>query len=524
MAELNFKTLVSIISLLLIPYLYVRRYQTQKADALYAKQFNCQPLKTLPYKWPLGLDLLWTAYQHAMEGRILRFFNMLISTMPPTFEQKLLGLSGIDTLDPKNIEAVLGTQFTAFGMGDRPEVWYPLIGPGIFTQDGEDWKHSRDLLRPLFLSKRVDNFHEVQESVEALIERIPDGKIVDFQPLFFRFTLDTTTYLLFGRSIRSLADEDGEAQAFGDAFRVSQDYLAHRGRLGPLHWMLNTKKFRDANATVHRWIDGEIKEALGVYNSKEKDATARKSTDYGFLGSLMDESQDPKVLRDALLNVLLAGRDTTACLLTWTMRLLVKHGKVMDKLKEEIKRTVGVGEDARTPDRNDVKRMFYLSYVLKEVLRLYPSVPINSRTAVKTTILPTGGGPDGTAPVFVKKGTPIGYAVYAMHRRKELYGSDAENFRPERWDPNEASNEVDLKNIGWGYLPFNGGPRVCIGQEFALLEASYAIIRLLQTFRDFEYDPAKEMPAVWEERHDLTLVLASGEGCWIRAKSYASST
>lgn len=79
-------------------------------------------------------------------------------------------------------------------------------------------------------------------------------------------------------------------------------------------------------------------------------------------------------------------------------------------------------------------------------------------------MLPTGGGSDGTAPVYVKKGAAVGYAVYAMHRRKELYGSDAEVFRPERWDPN-VNNEVDLKNIGWGYLPFNGGPRVCIGRK-----------------------------------------------------------
>ena len=98
------------------------------------------------------------------------------------------------------------------------------------------------------------------------------------------------------------------------------------------------------------------------------------------------------------------------------------------------------------------------------VLRLYPSVPLNGRAATKTTVLPTGGGPDGKAPVFVKKGTAVGYAVYIMHRRKELYGNDAESFRPERWDPN-IDNEVNLKGIGWGYLPFNGGPRVCIGRK-----------------------------------------------------------
>lgn len=256
-------------------------------------------------------------------------------------------------------------------MGDRPAVWYPLIGPGIFTQDGEDWKHSRGLLRPLFLSKRLDNFLEVQESVEALIRCIPDGEIVDFQPLFFRFSLDTTTYLLFGRSIRSLADENEEAEAFSESFRISQDYLAHRGRMVPLHWMLNNKTFRDANATVHKWIDGEIKEALAVHNSEDTSAEKRTKTDYGFLGSLIEETDDPKVLRDALLNVLLAGRDSTGCLLTWTIRLLVKHGNVMAKLREEIRTILGIGDRAKSPSRNDMKKMIYLSYILKEGM-LFP--------------------------------------------------------------------------------------------------------------------------------------------------------
>jgi len=166
----------------------------------------------------------------------------------------------------------------------------------------------------------------------------------------------------------------------------------------------------------------------------------------------------------------------------------VKHQNVLSKLRNEIKSIVGVGDEARRPDRNDIKKMLYLTYVLKEgklsrlprqchqsnkpsadsdyctVLRLYPSVPINSRAAVKTTILPTGGEPEGKSSIFVKKGASGGYCVYAMHRRKDLYGSDAEMFRPERWDPNE-NNKVNLKNIGWGYLPFNGGPRVCLGRK-----------------------------------------------------------
>ena len=95
----------------------------------------------------------------------------------------------------------------------------------------------------------------------------------------------------------------------------------------------------------------------------------------------------------------------------------------------------------------------------RTVLRLYPSVPVNSREATKLTILPVGGGPDGKSPVLVRPGQAVGYSVYAMHRRKDIYGEDADQFRPERWE------DESLSNIGWGYLPFNGGPRICLGRE-----------------------------------------------------------
>lgn len=92
-------------------------------------------------------------------------------------------------------------------------------------------------------------------------------------------------------------------------------------------------------------------------------------------------------------------------------------------------------------------------------LRLYPQIPVNVRVAVRTTTLPRGGGPDGTAPVLIRKGTGVGTSIYHMHRRKDLYGPDAEEFRPERWEGNE------LDQIGWGFMPFHGGPRICLGRE-----------------------------------------------------------
>ncbi|KAH8596265.1 putative cytochrome P450 alkane hydroxylase [Bisporella sp. PMI_857] len=462
------------------------------------------------YRWPLAVDIILKTFAANRNNQLLRLFVEVTTKLPHTFEQKLLGAIGINTLDPKNIESLLSTQFDAFTFGDRAKVFAPLLGQGIFTQDGDDWKRSRDLLRPLFLSNRVDHFVQIKQHVEKFVSNIPEGQIVDFQPLFFRFTLDTTTFLLFGRALHGLGSYDPASEEFAEGFRVAQAFLARRARLGPFYWLIGGKEFNDACATVHNFLDGIIKEAVATYHLN------KPGVDYGFLGSLIQFTQDPKVLRDQTLNVLLAGRDTTACCLTWALRLLVKHQDVLAKLRKEIKRIVGVGVNAQHPDRHDLKKMRYLSYVLKEVLRLYPSVPINNRGCAKTTLLPIGGGKDGTSPVLVRAGQPVGYCPYVMHRRKELYGNDAEKFRPERWDP-EENNEVNLKSIGWGWLPFNGGPRVCLGQEFALLESSYVIVRLLQTFSKLEYDPARPMPEVGEERQEVTLVLQSADGCYVRA-------
>jgi cytochrome P450 len=132
-------------------------------------------------------------------------------------------------------------------------------------------------------------------------------------------------------------------------------------------------------------------------------------------------------------------------------------------------------------------------------LRLHPVVPRNEREALKDTVLPVGGGKDGLSPVFVPKGTFVSYNLYAMHRRTDFYGSDAETFRPERW-------ENDKLRPHWGYLPFNGGPRICVGQRYALNEASYVVVRMAQEFRVLLSQDA----GPWEE--SLTLTLSSRNG------------
>lgn len=149
----------------------------------------------------------------------------------------------------------------------------------------------------------------------------------------------------------------------------------------------------------------------------------------------------------------------------------------------------------------------YLSFY--KCLRLYPLVPLNNRTANKSTILPRGGGPDGTAPILVRKGEVVVFSQYVNARRKNIFGPDADDFGPERWEGrNENSNAY-----GWAYFPFNGGPRACLGQDFALMEVPYTVVRLLQAFETICLPNGEMIEPVGTERQRLTLVLSCANRC-----------
>ncbi|KAF2477703.1 cytochrome P450 [Lindgomyces ingoldianus] len=481
-------------------------------DKQFGLRHGCKPLNPWSAKWPWGVDILFNALRYVREERVLAFMLTVVDESGTTFEQNLLGARGIDTVDPENIEAILSKDFTNYSLGLRPRHFYPLMGSGIFTQDGAEWKHSRDLLRPQFMSNRFQNFEQIKECVRNLIANIPSSGQVDLQPLFFRLTFDTTTFLLFGRSLSTLTSADiaSKESEFADAFNVAQDHLAMRGRLGDFYWVLPRKEFDKACKTCHRFVDQAVTEALE--DSSRKSPEELDGRNYVFLNALIQETQDPKVLRDQCMNILLAGRDTTACCLSWSFRLLARHQNVLEKLRSEIETTIGLGPDAAEPTRKDLKKMTYLNIVIKEVLRLYPSVPVNGRAALKTTVLPVGGGEDGKSPVLVRRGEPVGYCVYAMHRRKDIYGDDAEEFRPERWEGDA------LKDVGYGYLPFNGGPRICLGQDFAIAETAYTIARIIQVFPQIGVSEVEAKVKLGAERQSITLVVSSAEGCKVELK------
>lgn len=437
-------------------------------------------------------------------------YGRFLETGHDTVHFTMAGTPVVSTRDPENIKALLGTQFNDFILGLRHRQFQILLGDGIFTLDGLGWKHSRAMLRPQFAREQVGHVRALEPHVQSLAKLIREanGQEFDIQPLFFKLTIDSGTEFLFGESCESLReDEPGVADSgpavkreFAKAFNISQSYLFMRAGFQKLYWIVNNPRFWRNNKIVHEFADYYVHKAL---NSSPEEVEKFSNSGYVFLYELAKQTRDPKVLRDQCLNILLAARDTTAGLLSFMFIELARNPQVFARLREEIVQNFGEGDDVDLSGITfeSLKKLEYLKWVINETLRLYPSVPQNFRVATKDTSLPRGGGPDGNQPVFVRKGQTVTYTIFATHRLESVYGKDALSWRPERW------GEVNMKKVGWGFLPFNGGPRICLGQQFALTEASYVTVRLLQMFKNIRSFDDCDIP---KKASHLTMSLHEG--------------
>jgi len=194
-------------------------------------------------------------------------------------------------------------------MGPRREITFPMFGDGIFNQDGEAWRQSRELLRPQFYIKEYFDMNMLKDATDNLLNAIPrEGGVVDLQPLFFRLTLDVTTEFLFGESIESLkVPESMSKDTFIEAFNIAQEYIAKRFRFLDFYWLIDGKKFRDACKKVHYFEDKIIDRNLTEDSLKGKCV---------FLRAMSEKTPNRTVLRSQIINILTAGRDTTTCLLS----------------------------------------------------------------------------------------------------------------------------------------------------------------------------------------------------------------
>ncbi|GKZ23501.1 hypothetical protein AbraIFM66951_008537 [Aspergillus brasiliensis] len=472
--------------------LRIRRYIIRRN---FARRHGCQAPPGVNKDPFLAIDQIWASVRYFRAHSSLEKNNERYCLYGNTYACKVLfGRYRVLTIEPENVKSILSTNFKNWGLGHRLQHFEPLLGKGIFDTDGDHWATSRALIRPSFNRDQVADLAVFEDLIPDLFARIPrDGvTVVDLQDLFFRYTIDSATDFLFGQSVGSLKMDQNEP-GFAQAFNYAQEAITMHLVLGPLGRLLPHNKADKCYRLCRDFAERFVNEAVQAAQSKGADEET-KHQKYIFSHELARRTSDKRRILDELLNVLLAGRDTTASLLSNMFFVLAKQPAIWDKLRQEVATLEG-----RLPTYEELRNLKYLRCCMNESLRLHPVVPINGRIALSDTVLPRGGGKDGRSPVFMPKGSTVEYNVYAMHRRKDIYGPDADVFRPERWENGQLQPR-------WEYLPFNGGPRICLGQQYALTEVGYVTVRMAQEFRTLK----SEDPGPWEEA--LTLTLCSRNG------------
>ncbi|KAF8338111.1 cytochrome P450 [Cantharellus anzutake] len=353
---------------------------------------------------------------------------------------------------------------------------------------------------------------------------------VDVQDLFNRFTLDSISDLLFGFPMRALEHHshvETRYRSFVQAFGKLQDICGRRIRIGS-NWRIieAVRLFGDQTVLPARIVDDFLKPVISEAQ-KKVEANGRIGDPSNLLEFLVQECDDLKIVRDTLLSFFLAGKDTTASLLTFTLYVLTMYPQVMSKLRAEVDACVG---RHGYPTSAKIQSMLYLRAVLNETLRLFPPLPMNIRRAAVSTTLSSPLSKMGD--LHVNKGTSVTYSPFLMQRRRDLWGEDAEEFRPERWlaEGSPTSMESSLRSI---FVPFNAGQRLCLGKTFAYQECSFVLVRLLQNIECFSFaedvqPKDSQPPSAWRVRGGRqsfeqcwptsSITLYAKGGLWVRMK------
>ncbi|KAF5724175.1 cytochrome P450 monooxygenase [Fusarium mundagurra] len=481
-----------------------------------SRQRGCLPAPLEPSKLPFGIDTLLASLRADRDQRTPdHVANRFAAMGVYTFRMSILGSNNLVTAEPRNIQAILATQFHDFGMGvTRSTNLKTVLGRSIFAADGTSWRAARDMMRPLFSRDNVSRLDLLEAHVQALFRCIEKDKSttmsdgiwsgpISLAALLPSLTLDSATELFLGQSTSTLQasldrDDSHLGMEFHHAFERMVAILGTRVRLRSFYWLYGTRELCSCVVTLHSFVDS----AIAVSDVAKREGSSQAL--YDFLDVLRERcSGGDEEVREQVLGLLAAGRDTTASLMSWTWYCLIRNPRVFEKLRSEVISSFGPGPDgpSGTVTFASLKECTYLQHVLSETLRLHSVVPFNSRRALRDTTLPIGGGADGKSSIFVAKGTEVNFSTHVLHRRKDLWGKDADDFVPERWEKKRGA-----ASAAWHFVPFNGGPRICIGQQLALTEAGYVLVRMLQ-----RYDAVKGLDVdLARDWHNFTVVCSPG--------------
>ncbi|KAH6431646.1 hypothetical protein HBI14_031820 [Parastagonospora nodorum] len=492
MAFLTFQALA------LAPLLFVLYQVLQSSLRSYrVKRNGCAEPPHYPHKDPiLGLDL-FSKYMNAFKAEnFLGFNKQMYDTYGRTFKANIMGKTTVRSIDPEVSKAIFATYASRFGLEPlRYGVATHLWGNGIIVVDGERWKHARALMRPSFEVVHLANFDRLRRHVDVFMDLLPmDGSTVDLMPLFLRLILDTSSEFIFGEAMGALENPE-LGDKITEAFAYGLKGTAIRSMLKMFKFLHRDEKWWAACKTMTDYADEHVE--MSLQRLRERDS-GRSQIKEGERLRLVDEmakdTQDKLTLRSHIINTFSPAHDGASITLTNAMFHLARNPHVWAKLRHE---TLPTAHEPLTYDLLNSYR--YLSHVLKETQRVTPSVTLNQRQCLETTILPFGGGPDGKQPLYIEKGDNVEINYRAMMRDETYWGQDVNEFIPERWDHMRP---------GWEYTPFGGGPRACPGQRLVFTESAYVLVTLLRKFSKVENrDP------VFEWKEEMRMTFQSKNGC-----------
>jgi cytochrome P450 len=360
---------------------------------------------------------------------------------------------------PRLIEDVLIANAKNFRKHFGIRLLRPTLGNGLLTSEGDFWLRQRRLIQPSFGRDRISAYAPVMvDFADRLAATWRDGQTRDVHADMARLTLEIIARTMFG------ADVSDQAVVVGEAVSALAAAMVRR-----FQSLLRLPGIIPTRANLRRKRHAERIDAI-LYDIIRR---RRESKDIGddLLGTLISvcdqddgSTMTDRQLRDEAITLFLAGHDTTALTLTWALYLLARHPEVARKLELELDEVLA----DRAPTATDIPRLRYTEGVIREVLRLYPSAYVIGREAIAACEL------DGYR---VPAGGTLLMSQWAVHRDPRWY-EEPERFLPERW-----AEGLERRLPKCAYFPFGGGPRVCVGNHFALMEAVLVLAALARKWR-----------------------------------------
>ncbi|OUZ99322.1 Cytochrome P450 [Macleaya cordata] len=395
------------------------------------------------------------------------------------------------TCHPKNIEYILKTNFNNFPKGPDFKEVFNILGDGIFNVDSDQWKVQRRMAHAGFISAEfktlVANMSQqvVEEQLVPFLDHVAkNGSTIDLQDVCSRFAFDSNISVIFGRHENYLSIEL-PSSVLAKAVDDAQEAILYRHAMPIFLWKFlswlgigRERKLSEA----HKTVDVLFQE----YISQKREDLIKGVETVDLLSSYIKSSDDlaksDKFLRDAMLSLFIAGRDTIASGLIWFFWLVSKTPSVEMKILEELKQLLLFSKkrdddqiEIKWPcifDSDDLKGLVYLHAALCESLRLYPPLPLNSKSVVKEDVLPDGS--------LVKPGMQIILSFFSVGRMPWIWGEDCLEFKPERWIDDDGKL-LTIEHMP-KFFAFNAGPRTCLGKDISFTQMKSAVTAVLFNF------------------------------------------